>query len=46
MQGKGKILTKLYGLEKSEPMTIEEVAREFGLSYEFVRQIRDEASGA
>ncbi|MBX7162585.1 MAG: RNA polymerase sigma factor RpoD/SigA [Saprospiraceae bacterium] len=38
-----EILTKLYGLEKSEPMTIEEVAREFGLSYEFVRQIREQA---
>ncbi|MBK8153190.1 MAG: RNA polymerase sigma factor RpoD/SigA [Saprospiraceae bacterium] len=38
-----EILTKLYGLEKSEPMTIEEVAREIGLSYEFVRQIREQA---
>jgi RNA polymerase primary sigma factor len=41
-----RILLLYYGLESGEPMTMEEIARIFGVTRERVRQIRDRALAA
>lgn len=41
-----RILLLYYGLENGEPMTMEEIARIFGVTRERVRQIRDRALAA
>jgi RNA polymerase primary sigma factor len=38
-----RVLTLYFGLEGSRPMTLQEIARELGVTRERVRQLRDRA---
>ncbi|MBI2029781.1 hypothetical protein HYT02_05165 [Candidatus Gottesmanbacteria bacterium] len=40
-----KILTRRFGLDDSEPATLDEVAKELGLSRERIRQLEGQALG-